>query len=98
MNIGVKIIIHLLNYAQLLKALYIISKKYSDKISFWGGIGTQSTFYSNKENIYRKVKEAIEVLGIKNKYVISPTHMLPGNVSLDNIEYFFEAVKYYGKN
>lgn len=75
-----------------------ISKKYSGNVSFWGGIGTQSTFYSSKENIFNRVREAIEILGANNRYIIAPTHMLQGNVSLDNIEYFFEAVKYYGQN
>jgi len=78
--------------------IYAISKRYAGNVSFWGGIGAQSTFYSNKENIFNKIKEAIEILGANNRYVIAPTHMLQGNVSLDNIKYFFEAVKYYGQN
>jgi uroporphyrinogen decarboxylase len=73
-----------------------INEKYGNNISFWGGVGTQDTFYRDKEHMYNTVKETIEILGSKNRLVISPTHMIPGDVSLKNIDYFFEAVEHYG--
>jgi uroporphyrinogen decarboxylase len=73
-----------------------INDKYGHKISFWGGIGTQGTLYSDKDHIYSKVRETIEILGSNNRLVISPTHMIPGDVSIENIDHFFKAIKYFG--
>ena len=73
-----------------------ISRKYGNDISFWGGVGTQDTFYGDKEYIYNSVKTTIDILGVKNRLVISPTHMIPGDVPLENIDYFFGAVESYG--
>jgi len=76
----------------------MISKRYADDIAFWGGVGTQETFYQSRNFIFETVKRTIEILGRKNKLIISPTHMIQGDVPLKNIEYFFEAVRLYGSN
>lgn len=75
-----------------------ISKRYGEKIAFWGGVGTQDTFYRDKDFIFETVKDTIEILGQAKRLVISPTHMIQGDVPLENIDYFFEAVKLYGSN
>jgi len=76
----------------------MISKRYAGNIAFWGGVGTQETFYRDRDFIFETIKRTIEVLGRKDKLVISPTHMIQGDVPLKNIDYFFEAVKLYGSN
>jgi uroporphyrinogen decarboxylase len=76
----------------------MISNKYGSSISFWGGVGTQGTFYRDREHIFKTVKDTIEILGSKDRLVIAPTHMIPGDVPLASIGHFFEAVKYYGSN
>lgn len=74
----------------------MISKRYAEDIAFWGGIGTQDTFYRDRDFIFETVKRTIEILGRGNKLVISPTHMIQDDVPLENIDYFFEAVRLYG--
>jgi len=76
----------------------MIRNKYGSSISFWGGVGTQGTFYRDREHIFKTVKDTIEILGSKDRLVIAPTHMIPGDVPLASIGHFFEAVKYYGSN
>ncbi len=73
-----------------------VSKRYGEKIAFWGGVGTQDTFYRDKDFIFETVKSTIEILGKENRFIISPTHMIQGDVPIENIDYFFEAVKFYG--
>ena len=75
-----------------------VEKKFSNKIAFWGGIGSQSTLYLKKDKISESVKNTINILGRGKRFVISPTHMIQGNVPIENIDYFFEAIGYYGSN
>jgi len=75
-----------------------IKKKYGDKLSFWGTIGTQTTFpFAGAEDIKRIVKERIETVGKGGGFLIAPTHTIEPDVPWENIIAFFEAVEEFGK-
>jgi uroporphyrinogen decarboxylase len=74
--------------------LEAIGRRFGDGISFWGGIGTQSTMpYSTPEEVARKVKEVQERLGVKGGLLIAPSHILEPEVPWENVLAFVEAVR-----
>jgi uroporphyrinogen decarboxylase len=71
-----------------------IGRRYDDRISFWGGIGTQTTMpYGTKEEIAKKVKEVQGQLGKKGGLLIAPSHILEPEVPWDNVLAFVDAVR-----
>lgn len=67
---------------------------YGDKISFWGGIGTQSTMpFGTPEDVRAKVKEVQSVLGKNGGLLLAPTHILEPEVPWKNIIAFIDAAK-----
>ncbi len=69
-----------------------VKRKWGDKLSFWGTVGTQTTlpFGSPAEvrDIVRKRKKA---LGDGGGLVLAPTHVIEPDVPYENILAFFEA-------
>jgi len=73
-----------------------IKKKYGDRLSLWGTIGTQTTMpFETPDEVKRVVKERIESLGKEGGLVLAPTHILEPEVPWVNVEAFVEAVKEY---
>lgn len=71
-----------------------IGRRFSGKISFWGGIGTQTTMpYSAPEEIARKVKEIQGQLGAKGGLLIAPSHILEPDVPWENVLAFVDAAR-----
>lgn len=78
--------------------LRVIKAKYGERLSFWGGIGTQTTMpFGTPEDVKQQVKEVIEILGAGGGLVVAPTHLIEPEVPWENIVAFYEAVKTYGK-
>ncbi|MCD6318869.1 hypothetical protein J7M02_07375 [Candidatus Aerophobetes bacterium] len=74
-----------------------IKKEYGNKLTFWGGIGTQTTMvFSTPKGIKEEVKKIIEILGKNGGLVLAPTHVLQPDVPWQNILAFFEGVEMYG--
>lgn len=71
-----------------------IYEKYGKRISFWGGIGTQSTMpFGKPEDVRSKVKEVQETLGKNGGLLLAPTHILEPEVPWENVLAFIEAAK-----
>ena len=71
-----------------------IGKRFGGKVSFWGGIGTQTTMpYGTKEEIANKVKELRMSLGKKGGLLIAPSHILEPEVPWENVLAFIEGVR-----
>lgn len=67
---------------------------YGDKISFWGGIGTQTTMpFGTPEDVRAKVTEVQSILGKNGGLLLAPTHILEPEVPWDNIVAFIDAAK-----
>ncbi len=75
-----------------------IHRKYGDKISFHGTIGTQTVM---PFGIPQEVKEAVwknlDIAGEKGGLMVTPTHMLEPEVPLENILAYVEACRTYKK-
>jgi len=71
-----------------------IATRYGDQISFWGGIGTQSTMpFGTPEEVRRKVVEAQSALGPRGGLLLAPTHILEPEVPWENVQAFVEAAR-----
>ncbi|MBI4026308.1 MAG: hypothetical protein HY360_15090 [Verrucomicrobia bacterium] len=75
-----------------------IKKKYGERLSFWGTIGTQTTMpFGTPEDVRREICARIETVGKGGGLLIAPTHVVEPEVPWENILAFAEAVKEFGR-
>lgn len=75
-----------------------IKKKYGDRLSFWGTIGTQTTMpFGSADEVKAVTRHMLETVGMGGGLVIAPTHLLEPEVPLENIDAFYQTVRQYGK-
>jgi uroporphyrinogen decarboxylase len=71
-----------------------IGRQYGEKLSFWGGIGTQTTMpYATPQEVKEKVTEVQSQLGRRGGLLIAPSHILEPEVPWENVLAFVEAVR-----
>ena len=76
-----------------------IYKKYGDKISFHGTIGTQTVMpKGTPEEVKEAVWHNIDIAGEKGGLFVAPTHILEPEVPFENILAYVEACRTYKKN
>jgi uroporphyrinogen decarboxylase len=74
-----------------------VYKKHGVKISFDGGMGTQSTMpWGTAQDVRDRVKVLIDKYGKDGGLMVSPTHILEPEVPLENIDAFADACREYG--
>jgi len=74
-----------------------IKRLYGDRLSFWGGIGSQSTLsHGTVEEVKNSVKNRVESLGEDGGYICAPSHVIEPEAPLENLYAFIEAVETYG--
>ncbi len=75
-----------------------IKRKYGDRLSFRGTIGTQSTMpFGTPEEVEMVCKKMIEEVGKSGGFILAPTHMLEPEVPWENIEAMIGAIKKYSR-
>lgn len=75
-----------------------LKELYGDRLSFWGGIGTQTTMpFGTKEEIFQICKDLIQKVGKNGGLVLAPTHMLEPEVPYENLEAFLQAAHTFGR-
>lgn len=72
-----------------------LKREFGKDIVFWGGgVDTQKTLpFGAPEEVYREVRERIEILGEGGGFVFNSTHNIQGNVPTENILAMFRAVQ-----
>ncbi len=74
-----------------------VKRRYGERVTLWGTIGTQSVFpFFTPQEVRRTVKEYCAALGKGGGYVIGPTHAIKEDVPWANIEAFYHAVEEFG--
>ena len=69
---------------------------YGDKITFHGGLDTQSLLpHGSKEEIDAAVKNMMDTFRTGGGYIFAAAHNIQGDVSAQNIDYMFTAAKKY---
>ena len=70
-----------------------VHDSFSDRVSFWGTIGTQQLLpYGTKEEVRKTTLERLEKCGAKGGIVIGPTHIVEPEVPWENLAAITEAV------
>jgi uroporphyrinogen decarboxylase len=63
-----------------------LHRKYGDRLSFWGTIGTQSTLpFGTPDDVRNVVRHNLEVCGDAGGIVVGPTHVIEPEVPWENI-------------
>jgi uroporphyrinogen decarboxylase len=64
------------------------------RLTIWGGISTQAHLpFATPEEVYRRTKETLSIMGAGGGLIASPTHDVPGDVPPENIEAMIRAFK-----
>ena len=75
----------------------VLKEKYGDRISFWGGVGSQSTMSGGTVvDVKNEVIHLIKTVGRGGGYICSPAHFLEPETPLENIDAFIDAIEEYG--
>jgi hypothetical protein len=72
-----------------------LKREFGKDLVFWGGgVDTQRTLpFGTPEEVYREVRERIEILGEGGGFVFNSTHNVQSNVPLGNLQAMFRAIK-----
>ena len=74
-----------------------IHRRWGDRLTFDGTIGTQSTMpWGTPDDVRARVREVIDKYGREGGLIIAPTHVLEPEVPLANIDALFETCREYG--
>jgi uroporphyrinogen decarboxylase len=75
-----------------------VHRRYGDRLTLDGCIGTQSTMpFGSPDDVRRRVCEVIARYGQHGGLIIAPTHVLEPDVPLENVDALFEACREYGR-
>jgi len=72
-----------------------LKKQYGDNIVFWGGgVDTQKTIaFGSPDEVYREVRQRIDVLNRNGGLVFNSIHNVQGNTPTENIVSMFRAIR-----
>jgi uroporphyrinogen decarboxylase len=74
-----------------------LKKRYGRNLVFGGGIDIQEVLpFGEKEDIFAEVKDMIEILDRDGGCIPALTHRVRNDVSVKNLNIFFEAVQKFG--
>ena len=75
-----------------------LKREFGKDLVFWGGgVDTQQTIArGTPEQVYREVRERIEIFNAGGGYVFDAIHNVQGNTPIENVEAMFRAVRESG--
>ena len=72
-----------------------LKKEFGKDVVFWGGgVDTQKTMaFGTPDQVYREVRERIDIFNAGGGFVFNSVHNLQGNTPVENIEALFKAIR-----
>ena len=76
-----------------------LKREFGKDLVFWGGgVDTQKTMsFGTPDEVYREVRERIDIFNQDGGFVFNSIHNVQGNVPIENVEAMFRALKDSGK-
>jgi len=70
-----------------------LHREYGRDLSFWGGIGTQTTFpFGSPGDVKQAARDLVDLWGSRGGLVLAPTHVVEPEVPWENLEAFREVL------
>jgi uroporphyrinogen decarboxylase len=71
-----------------------MKRRHGDRLSFWGGVGTQTTMpFGTPDQVRACVRYLFETVGRGGGFLCAPSHVLEPEVPWENVEAFVEACR-----
>jgi hypothetical protein len=72
-----------------------LKKEFGAHIVFWGGgVDTQKTLpFGTPDEVYREVRERIEIFNDSGGFVFNTIHNIQGNTPIENVQALFKAIR-----
>lgn len=72
-----------------------LKREFGKQLVFWGGgVDTQKTMpFGTADEVYREVRERIEILGEDGGFVFNSVHNIQGNTPVENLQAMFRAIR-----
>jgi uroporphyrinogen-III decarboxylase len=72
-----------------------LKREFGKQLVFWGGgVDTQKTMpFGTAEEVYREVRERIEIFGEGGGFVFNSVHNIQGNTPVENLQAMFRAIR-----
>jgi uroporphyrinogen-III decarboxylase len=76
-----------------------LKREFGRDLVFWGGgVDTQKTLaFGTPDEVYREVRERIDVFNEHGGFVFNTIHNIQGNTPVENVEALFQAVRASGR-
>lgn len=72
-------------------------KTFGDKLTFYGGISTQTLLpFATPDELEKEIERIISVLEKDGGYILAPTHAMPGDIPPENVMRFLEVARRHG--
>jgi Uroporphyrinogen decarboxylase (URO-D) len=73
----------------------VLKREFGDQVVFWGGgVDTQRTMpFGTPEEVYREVRERIDIFNVRGGFVFGTVHNLQANVPIPNVLAMFQAIR-----
>ncbi|MTI60434.1 MAG: hypothetical protein FH762_10775 [Firmicutes bacterium] len=72
--------------------------QYSSDLTFYGGLSMQHVLpFGSTEEVKQEVKNAVQLLGKNNAYIIAPSNTINSDVPIENVKALLEGIEEYNK-
>jgi uroporphyrinogen decarboxylase len=74
--------------------VYEIKRRYGDRLAFYGGMSVQTLLpHGTPQQIRDEARRLMDQVGRGGGFIIGPSHHMPGDIPLENMVAFVEAVR-----
>jgi uroporphyrinogen decarboxylase len=74
--------------------LCAIKRQFGDRLAFYGGMSVQHTLpHGRPEQIRAEARRLMDEIGRGGGFIIAPSHHMPGDIPVENMVAFIEAVR-----
>ncbi len=71
-----------------------VKKEFGDRLSFYGGVSTQTVLpFGTPDEVREQTRKMLTVMGKDGGYICAPTHSMPADIPVENMQAFLEVVQ-----